>query len=825
MSREKKGFQDISQRLSFLNGLFVWNGLWFTLMLLAFLPGTLVTQLGAWWYTVAFVGFVQLGLFGLIYLPLTYLSSFRTYRLILLLEGVRVFLLVYDFLVFKRLGIHLYDPLVVANAHFFSFFRDIGVSASMVFVTVALFVGSMSVQWFYLFLWRRQRVALSTKKEESEEQEERESLPSTAWSLRVVSPVVLVMGVSLVGFLGTPKQRSLELRMYLPLYKLVREQLSVSFGSGALVMRHLSKRKKHLQYPAFSLKSLHTKKVRRPDIVMWSVESLRADMLNHADMPKVFARLKRPGTLLSQNHYAGSHISQEGVFSLVYSLYSNHYKTFYRKPLPPATLQILRRLGYELIALTGVTIRYPGYEAMLKPFHKVEDYGTMHPLKADQKVFARAQEIIRKRRSQKETKPLFLFLTCNSTHHPYAFTEQDKAFLPIVPERYDQLFTEDHFRLKLWNRYRNASRFLDRKVDELLTLLEPQLRAGQLIWSFVGDHGETFWDHGLFGHGPHLNNATTQTPFALYLPGEASRTHKLSSHVDIFPTIFDWMGVSLPAKAYSDGTSLRTSTARKYVVVNANHFPFQSNAMVVTPRHKVILRRTDLFQLEVNRVLGLDDREAKWSKKDIAPALQDWMQKIDRFTPGYSFWRYKSFRTRLIPHHPFVVNKGAIRTATHPELRPWERNGQLKEFVSTKRPHIQYKRHIELGKSVVLVGFNIYQKRIRLGSSFSLELIFYCRKPPPKSPWRFFFHLDLMQAPGLILLRGAPVSNQYPLWKWKPGEYIRDVRIIKAPNSWQIGSGYIRVGIVNPKTHKRVKLPLKWGARNSAKVMKLRFVR
>jgi membrane-anchored protein YejM (alkaline phosphatase superfamily) len=83
-----------------------------------------------------------------------------------------------------------------------------------------------------------------------------------------------------------------------------------------------------------------------------------------------------------------------------------------------------------------------------------------------------------------------------------------------------------------------------------------------------GDHGEAFWDlGGPFGHSSRLSEAQTHVPFLFCAPNPIQTNYRITSHADIFPTIFDWMGVVAPTAFMTGKSLMRYDPALDYAVL------------------------------------------------------------------------------------------------------------------------------------------------------------------------------------------------------------------------------------------------------------------
>jgi arylsulfatase A-like enzyme len=101
-------------------------------------------------------------------------------------------------------------------------------------------------------------------------------------------------------------------------------------------------------------------------------------------------------------------------------------------------------------------------------------------------------------------------------------------------------------------------------VDDMVIAIIDELRragrAGNTYIVFTSDNGFSFGEHRLIGKG-HLYEESIRVPLFVRGPGIASRTvSRLTSNVDILPTVLDWAGVD-PPKDFVDGTSFASAAA------------------------------------------------------------------------------------------------------------------------------------------------------------------------------------------------------------------------------------------------------------------------
>ena len=132
--------------------------------------------------------------------------------------------------------------------------------------------------------------------------------------------------------------------------------------------------------------------------------------------------------------------------------------------------------------------------------------------------------------------PFFAFLLPINTHHPFWTPKEEYK---IVPEN-DQM-----------SRYINAIHYQDFLIGKLIDFLDNTSRLHNTIIIVTADHGTVFnsltADHKSLS--PYiLDRSSINVPFYLYFPSSNSvkiNPEIIGSHIDIFPTILDLVGIEL----------------------------------------------------------------------------------------------------------------------------------------------------------------------------------------------------------------------------------------------------------------------------------------
>ncbi len=150
----------------------------------------------------------------------------------------------------------------------------------------------------------------------------------------------------------------------------------------------------------------------------------------------------------------------------------------------------------------------------------------------------RAEEVINKALNGIEgmSPPWFVWIHCYDPHLPYE-----------PPEPFKSRFAR--------NPYDGEIAYVDLVMGKLLRHLEEKHLFDETMIVFTGDHGESLGQHGEMSHGFYAYNTTIWVPLIINIPGlETKRVEQYVSHLDIFPTICDVIGVKKPS--FLQGSSL-----------------------------------------------------------------------------------------------------------------------------------------------------------------------------------------------------------------------------------------------------------------------------
>jgi arylsulfatase A-like enzyme len=209
--------------------------------------------------------------------------------------------------------------------------------------------------------------------------------------------------------------------------------------------------------------------------------------------------------------------------------------------------EILKRAGFDTIGLfrngwVAPTFGFQqGFDIYNRPPHTRLNPGvlvknpTLRQRGTDEDLTASAIEFFRVHQGNR----WFLYLHLMDVHE-YTFDEESALFGDAYSDVYD-----------------NSIRWVDGTLKIMMEHLVDQGYADNTLVFVTSDHGEAFSERGYEGHGRWLYRETTEVPFILSFPFKLESkvvVKTRSQNVDVWPTIFELIGVDPPAE--QDGRSL-----------------------------------------------------------------------------------------------------------------------------------------------------------------------------------------------------------------------------------------------------------------------------
>ena len=321
-----------------------------------------------------------------------------------------------------------------------------------------------------------------------------------------------------------------------------------------------------LAYPAAPLRA------RPPEpaynVVVLVAESLRADMLHPDVMPELWAFSR--GATRFTDHYSGGNGTRMAMFSMFYGLYGNYWLPMLDARRSPVLMDRVQALDYQLLLQTSATFTYPEFDlTMFARVPREQLYEEARGKYGWQHDRLNVDRMIAWLRDRDPARPFFAFQFFESPHAAYFFPEDAVIRRPYLEAlNYAAIdLSRDMGLIK--NRYVNAVHHLDQQLGRVFAALAEQRLLDRTIVVVTGDHGEEFMEKGRWGHNSQFSEEQLRVPFVLFVPGRrGAEVGRLTSHLDVAPTLLPFLGVDSPASDYALGESLLTGRSRAYTVVS-----------------------------------------------------------------------------------------------------------------------------------------------------------------------------------------------------------------------------------------------------------------
>ncbi len=354
---------------------------------------------------------------------------------------------------------------------------------------------------------------------------------------------------------------------------------------------------------------------KRPPIYLFVIESLREDYITNEIAPNMF-RFKQDNISFDIAASGGnaSHLSWFTLFHSEFPLRfsKKHIEKISEKGSLP--LQTLKEMGYQIHLYTSAELAfYHMGESIFGKQYQLADSRFEYPhggkipsCTSDQKVFEEIEKD--KVRFEGDGHAFIIFL--DATHFGYSWPkEMGNRFLPIEePIDYIKAAFNKGPVEEIKNRYRNSIYYVDSLIGKFLE----GHKEDDAVIVLTGDHGEEFYEEGQIFHASNLSDAQIHIPLYYRFGQESAelkeRMPKISSHIDIFPTLIDY--ISGTQRASLEGESIFKKDRWPYALTaryNGGKPPFEFCLQSLTG--KVVLQNLTKGSLKVTSVTSSESSQ------------------------------------------------------------------------------------------------------------------------------------------------------------------------------------------------------------------------
>jgi arylsulfatase A-like enzyme len=331
------------------------------------------------------------------------------------------------------------------------------------------------------------------------------------------------------------------------------------------------------------------RKGRRPNLLLITVDTLRADHLSAWGYPRATSpridRLASEGVRFAaaQVQWPKTGPSFASMFTSTYPK-DNHNVRQIGIPLPcdfTTVAELLQRGGYQTRAVVanGALAREFNFDQGFDAY--VEAWKEPHPDGGDP---IRAENVTRLAIVAAESldgeRPWFLWVHYIDPHFPYEAPQPWRGRF-----QNDEVFQRDARRIRLLDKHSNQMggigrrqtighqdrlafyvarydaeiAYADEQIGELLDRLAADGRMADTMTAFTSDHGESLGEHHyFFDHGRFAFQTCLHVPFVLHWPGriEPKVERDPVELLDLGPTLLETAGLLTPGRGFAQGTSL-----------------------------------------------------------------------------------------------------------------------------------------------------------------------------------------------------------------------------------------------------------------------------
>ena len=307
----------------------------------------------------------------------------------------------------------------------------------------------------------------------------------------------------------------------------------------------------------------------RPNILLYVIDTLRADHLGiygydrpvspHLD---AFAA----DATVFDDAVAQSSWTRASMASVFTSLWPLQHGTNRRgdvlAPEAVTLAELLSGAGYQTVAFAKNQNIFPtfGFSQGFEDFNAMWTKGKSHRINALVDKWLHSYE---------RDRPFFLYLHAVDPHAPYGPPESVKY--RFASRSNDDLTLKRPPGLKTWRTlkpetqerilghlldlYDGEIAYNDSTFGDLIEMLKEHSVYEDTVIIVLSDHGEEFQEHGNWQHGRNLFVENLHVPLLIRFPdrGQGVRVAHRVQHIDLLPTLLDYLGLEAPA--FLEGSS------------------------------------------------------------------------------------------------------------------------------------------------------------------------------------------------------------------------------------------------------------------------------
>ncbi|MFV8410294.1 DUF3413 domain-containing protein [Vibrio owensii] len=315
-------------------------------------------------------------------------------------------------------------------------------------------------------------------------------------------------------------------------------------------LKRLAENQGNIDLVSYPLEKLEfNRRGNKLNVLMISVNNLRADALNQNEMPNLykFAQDNQNFT----NHYSSSNDTY-GAFGLFYGLPSSYASSIKAQGSAPVLLDVLKDQDYSFGLFSGNGFEDDLYsEVIFRGLNLANELDGTQAHTDKQSIAAWNTWL-----TEQAKKPWFSYIEVTTVDN---FESEPMAANEEIPasERFKKA-------------YEQSVKSADKTVAEIIADLESNELLANTIVVITSNHGSEFNETNTNSWGANSNYSRyqLQVPMVIHWPGmlPAEFTHS-TSHLDLSVTLLqDMLGVSSNPYDYSSGRNLFDESRRRWIL-------------------------------------------------------------------------------------------------------------------------------------------------------------------------------------------------------------------------------------------------------------------
>lgn len=221
-----------------------------------------------------------------------------------------------------------------------------------------------------------------------------------------------------------------------------------------------------------------------------------------------------------------------------------------------------RRVAFSSNAWIGPEF---GFDRGFTQFHEIYDNEAVPD--STEHLAARTVDAFKRELGSWGDEPVFAYLHFLEPHSPYEPPEAyARKFDPVAADSIDASSQNlvryrfdppsQHRQEMIRALYDGNLAYVDSKVEEVIEALQQSGHWNDTVFLVIADHGEAFWQHGVYEHGHHIYDEFVRIPFIVHIPGAKELVGRHISQpvslVDLLPTFMDLFQITPPDSLKGD---------------------------------------------------------------------------------------------------------------------------------------------------------------------------------------------------------------------------------------------------------------------------------